>query len=203
MTRRTIEFSLENRFLVLLMATLIAVGGIYAVTRIPLDAIPDLSDVQVIVFTEYPGQAPRIIEDQVTYPIATRMLSVPYAKVVRGYSFFNFSFVYVLFEDGTDLYWARTRVLEYLSQIRGQLPPAVNPALGPDATALGQIFWYTLEGRDPQGRAVGGWDPEQDCGFESDEIITDGGGVVFIRNTGVEEAKYKWFTVREIAASIE
>jgi len=109
---RLIAFSLDNKFLVLLMAVFIGVGGVYAISRTPLDAIPDLSDVQVIVFTEYPGQAPRIVEDQVTYPITTKMLAVPYAKVVRGYSFFNFSFVYVIFEDGTDMYWARSRVLE-------------------------------------------------------------------------------------------
>ena len=110
----------------------------------PLDAIPDLSDVQVIVFAEYPGQAPRIVEDQVTYPIASKMLSVPFAKVVRGYSFFNFSFVYVIFEDGTDLYWARSRVLEYLSQLRSQLPPGITPSLGPDATGVGWAFMYAL-----------------------------------------------------------
>jgi Cu(I)/Ag(I) efflux system membrane protein CusA/SilA len=144
MIRRTIEFSLDNKFLVLLMAALIAIGGYYAVSRTPLDAIPDLSDVQVIIFTEYPGQAPRIVEDQVTYPLTTKMLSVPFAKVVRGYSFFNFSFVYIIFEDGTDLYWARSRVLEYLSQLQGQLPRGVTPTLGPDATGVGWAFMYTL-----------------------------------------------------------
>ena len=119
MIARVIDFSLENKLIVLLLALVLGLGGYYAIARTPLDAIPDLSDVQVIVFTEYPGQAPRIVEDQVTYPLTTKMLSVPYAKVVRGYSFFNFSFVYVIFEDGTDLYWARSRVLEYLSQLRG------------------------------------------------------------------------------------
>ncbi len=144
MIARVIRFSLENRFLILMLALLIGVGGYYAVARTPLDAIPDLSDVQVIVFTEYPGQAPRIVEDQVTYPLTTKMLSVPFAKVVRGYSFFNFSFVYVIFEDGTDLYWARSRVLEYLSQIQSQLPRGVTPTLGPDATGVGWAFMYTL-----------------------------------------------------------
>ena len=110
----------------------------------PLDAIPDLSDAQVIVYTEYPGQAPRIVEDQVTYPITTQLLAAPFAKAVRGYSFFGFSFVYVIFEDGTDLYWARSRVLEYMNQVSGQLPPAVTPTLGPDATGVGWAFMYVL-----------------------------------------------------------
>ncbi len=144
MIARIIRFSLENKFIVLLLALFIVLGGVYVLPRMPLDAIPDLSDVQVIVFTEYPGQAPRIIEDQITYPITTKMLSVPYAKVVRGYSFFNFSFVYVIFEDGTDLYWARSRVLEYLSQLQGQLPRGVTPTLGPDATGVGWAFIYSL-----------------------------------------------------------
>jgi len=144
MISRIIDFSLDNKFLILLMAGFIGLGGYFALSRTPLDAIPDLSDVQVIVFTEYPGQAPRIVEDQVTYPITTKMLSVPFAKVVRGYSFFNFSFVYVIFEDGTDLYWARSRVLEYLSQLQGQLPRGVSPQLGPDATGVGWAFMYTL-----------------------------------------------------------
>ncbi len=145
MIARVIDFSLENKLIVLLLALVLGLGGYYAIARTPLDAIPDLSDVQVIVFTEYPGQAPRIVEDQVTYPLTTKMLSVPYAKVVRGYSFFNFSFVYVIFEDGTDLYWARSRVLEYLSQLQGQLPRGVTPTLGPDATGVGWAFMYALE----------------------------------------------------------
>jgi Cu(I)/Ag(I) efflux system membrane protein CusA/SilA len=144
MIRRIIEFSLDNKFIVLLMMVAILAGGIHAAKNIRLDAIPDLSDVQVIVFTEYPGQAPRIVEDQVTYPLTTKMLSVPYAKVVRGYSFFNYSFVYVIFEDGTDMYWARSRVLEYLSQLRTQLPAGVSPQLGPDATGVGWAYQYTL-----------------------------------------------------------
>jgi Cu(I)/Ag(I) efflux system membrane protein CusA/SilA len=144
MIRRAIELSLANRFVVLLFALGLLLGGTYALRHIPLDALPDLSDVQVIVFTEYPGQAPRIVEDQVTYPITTKMLSVPHAQVVRGYSFFNYSFVYVIFEDGTDLYWARSRVLEYLSQLRGQLPAGVTPSLGPDASGVGWAFMYAL-----------------------------------------------------------
>jgi Cu(I)/Ag(I) efflux system membrane protein CusA/SilA len=120
-------------------------AGIYAVLNTPLDAIPDLSDVQVIIFTEYAGQAPQVVEDQVTYPLTTAMLAVPFAKVVRGYSFFGFSFVYIIFEDGTDMYWARSRVLEYLNFVSGRLPQGVTPSLGPDATGVGWVYEYTLE----------------------------------------------------------
>jgi len=145
MLARIIDLSLKNRFLVLVATLALVLGGVYAVRNIPLDAIPDLSDVQVIIYTEYPGQAPRIVEDQVTYPIASKMLGVPHAKVVRGYSFYGFSFVYVIFEDGTDLYWARSRVLEYLSALGRQLPAGVTPVLGPDATGVGWAFMYVLE----------------------------------------------------------
>ncbi|MCX7011469.1 MAG: efflux RND transporter permease subunit [Candidatus Sumerlaeota bacterium] len=144
MIKRIIQFSLGNKFIILLMMVGLVAGGVFALERIRLDAIPDLSDVQVIIFTEYPGQAPRIVEDQVTYPLTTKMLSVPFAKVVRGYSYFNFSFVYVIFEDGTDMYWARSRVLEYLSQMQSQLPAGVTPRLGPDATGVGWAFLYAL-----------------------------------------------------------
>ena len=144
MLQRVIDFSLRNKFIVLLGTMLLILGGIYAARHIPLDAIPDLSDTQVIIYTEWNGQAPNIIEDQVTYPITTKMLSVPKAKVVRGYSFYGFSFVYVIFEDGTDPYWARSRVLEYLSSISGQLPRNVTPSLGPDATGVGWAFMYSL-----------------------------------------------------------
>ncbi|HWX18364.1 MAG TPA: efflux RND transporter permease subunit [Candidatus Binatia bacterium] len=144
MLARLIDFSLKNKFLVLLATLGLVLGGIYAVLHIPLDAIPDLSDVQVIIYTEWPGQAPQIVQDQVTYPITTKMLSVPHSKVVRGYSFYGFSFVYVIFEDGTDPYWARSRVLEYLSGLGGQLPKNVSPTLGPDATGVGWAFMYSL-----------------------------------------------------------
>jgi Cu(I)/Ag(I) efflux system membrane protein CusA/SilA len=144
MLARLIEWSLRNRGLVLLATAFALVGGGWAAQHIRLDAIPDLSDVQVIIYTEYPGQAPQLVEDQVTYPITSKMLSVPYAKVVRGYSFFGFSFVYVIFEDGTDLYWARSRVLEYLSGLANQLPSGVTPQLGPDATGVGWAFMYVL-----------------------------------------------------------
>ncbi len=147
MLRRIIESSARNPVLIGLFALTIIGWGTYAVLHTPLDAIPDLSDVQVIVFTEYPGQAPQVVEDQVTYPLTTSMLSVPFAKVVRGYSFFGISFVYVIFEDGTDLYWARSRVLEYLNFVSGRLPAGVNPTLGPDATGVGWVFEYALVDR--------------------------------------------------------
>ena len=139
-----IRWSIVNRFLVLLASLMVSAWGVYAVMRTPLDALPDLSDVQVIIRTSYPGQAPRIVENQVTYPLTTTMLSVPGAKTVRGYSFFGDSFVYVLFEDGTDLYWARSRVLEYLNQAQSRLPPQAKASLGPDATGVGWIYQYSL-----------------------------------------------------------
>ena len=144
MLQRIIDFSLRNKFLVVLATLTLLLGGIYAVRHIPLDAIPDLSDTQVIIYTPWEGQAPNIVEDQVTYPITTKMLSVPKSKVVRGYSFYGFSFVYVIFEDGTDPYWARSRVLEYLSSITAQMPKGVTPSLGPDATGVGWAFMYSL-----------------------------------------------------------
>jgi Cu(I)/Ag(I) efflux system membrane protein CusA/SilA len=142
-----IRWSLQNRFLVLLATIVFAAWGTWAVSRTALDALPDLSDVQVIIRTSYPGQAPRIVEDQVTYPLTTTMLSVPGAKAVRGYSFFGDSFVYILFEDGTDLYWARSRVLEYLNQVQSRLPANVQPSIGPDATGVGWIYEYALVDR--------------------------------------------------------
>jgi len=144
MLTRIIDFSLKNKFIVLLATVALVLGGIYAMRNIPLDAIPDLSDTQVIIYTPWEGQAPNIIEDQVTYPITTKMLSVPRAKVVRGYSFYGYSFVYVIFDDGTDPYWARSRALEYLSSISGQLPKGVTPTLGPDATGVGWAFMYSI-----------------------------------------------------------
>jgi Cu(I)/Ag(I) efflux system membrane protein CusA/SilA len=144
MLSKIIEWSLRNRFIVVIGVLFAILGGVWAIEHTRLDAIPDLSDVQVIIYTQYPGQAPQVVEDQVTYPITSKMLAVPYAKVVRGYSFFGFSFVYVIFEDGTDLYWARSRVLEYLSGMAGQLPSGVSPQLGPDATGVGWAFMYVL-----------------------------------------------------------
>ena len=147
MLKAIIEFSLRNKFLVLAATVALVLGGVYALKTIPLDAIPDLSDTQVIIYTEWPGQAPQIVQDQLTYPITTKMLSVPKAKVVRGYSFYGFSFVYVIFEDGTDPYWARSRVLEYLNGIAGELPTGVTPRLGPDATGVGWAFMYSLNSK--------------------------------------------------------
>jgi copper/silver efflux system protein len=144
MIARLIGWSIQNRFLVLLATAMLAAWGVWAMLRIPLDAIPDLSDVQVIIRTTYPGQAPQIVESQVTYPLATTMLSVPGAKTVRGYSMFGDSYVYILFEDGTDLYWARSRVLEYLNQVQSRLPADAKPSLGPDATGVGWVFEYAL-----------------------------------------------------------
>ncbi len=145
-----IRWSIENRILVLIMTLFVTAWGLYSVSQTPVDALPDLSDVQVIIKTSYPGQAPQVVEDQVTYPLTTAMLSVPKAVTVRGYSFFGDSFVYVIFEDGTDLYWARSRVLEYLSQVAGQLPNDAKPSLGPDATGVGWVFEYALVDRSGQ-----------------------------------------------------
>jgi len=146
MLRKIIELSIRNRLMVILGALFVTGWGIWAVYNTSIDAIPDLSDAQVIIFTEYPGQAPQVVEDQVTYPLTTAMLSVPKAKVVRGYSFFGVSFVYVIFEDGTDIYWARSRVLEYLNFASGKLPSGVSPTLGPDATGVGWVYEYVVEG---------------------------------------------------------
>ncbi|MEF8714610.1 MAG: CusA/CzcA family heavy metal efflux RND transporter [Accumulibacter sp.] len=148
MLAKLIDWSSRNRFLVLLATLFVIVGGIVAILRTPLDALPDLSDVQVIVYTEYPGQAPQVVEDQVTYPLTTAMLSVPKAKVVRGFSFFGASFVYLIFEDGTDIYWARSRVLEYLNFASSRMPRGVTPQIGPDATGVGWVYQYALLARD-------------------------------------------------------
>jgi Cu(I)/Ag(I) efflux system membrane protein CusA/SilA len=145
MLGRIIEWSARNVFLVLLATVFIVIAGIYAAWKTPLDALPDLSDVQVIVYTEYPGQAPQVVEDQITYPLTTAMLGVPRSKVVRGFSFFGASFVYVIFEDGVDVYWARSRVLEYLNFASSRLPKGVTPSLGPDATGVGWVFQYVIQ----------------------------------------------------------
>ncbi|HWI16891.1 MAG TPA: CusA/CzcA family heavy metal efflux RND transporter, partial [Vicinamibacterales bacterium] len=147
MIARLIHWSIANRFLVLLATVMLAAAGVWSLARTPLDALPDLSDVQVIIRTSYPGQAPQIVENQVTYPLTTTMLSVPGAKTVRGYSFFGDSFVYILFDDGTDPYWARSRVLEYLNQVQSRLPPQAKPSLGPDATGVGWVYEYALVDR--------------------------------------------------------
>jgi len=162
MIANLIRWSIYNRWLVLLATVTVSAWGVWAMFRTPLDAIPDLSDVQVIIRTTYPGQAPQIVENQVTYPLATTMLSVPGAKTVRGYSMFGDSFVYILFEDGTDPYWARSRVLEYLNQVQSRLPPQAKTALGPDATGVGWVYEYALIDRSgkmdlSQLRALQDW----------------------------------------------
>jgi len=150
-----IRWSIVNRLLVVLAALGLAVAGAFAIRATPVDALPDLSDVQVVVRTNYPGQAPQIVEDQVTYPMSAAMLSVPGARSVRGYSFFGDSFVYVIFDEGVDLYWARSRVLEYMSQARERLPEAARSSIGPDATGVGWVYQYALVDR------TGGHDPGQ------------------------------------------
>src|SRR5690349_19779168 len=146
MIARLIGWSARNLLLVLFGTGFAAAAGFWALLHLPLDAIPDLSDTQVIVYTEYSGQAPQVIEDQVTYPLATAMLTVPKSKVVRGFSFFGVSFVYVIFEDGTDIYWARSRVLEFLNGAAQRLPAGVTPTLGPDATGVGWVYQYVVRG---------------------------------------------------------
>ncbi len=150
MINAIINGSLRNRFMVLIATLVIALTGLYAYKNVALDAIPDLSDVQVIILTKYPGQSPQVVEDQVTYPLTTAMLAVPDTKVVRGYSFFGISFVYLIFADGTDIYWARSRVLESLNQVSGRLPSGVTPTLGPDATGVGWVYEYALVDRTGQ-----------------------------------------------------
>ena len=142
MIARLIEASARNALIVLLATVFVVGAGIWALVHTPLDAIPDLSDTQVIVYTEFPGQAPQVVEDQVTYPLTTALLAVPRAKVVRGFSNFGVSFVYIVFEDGTDLYWARSRVLEYLNFAQKRLPAGVTPSLGPDASGVGWVYQY-------------------------------------------------------------
>ena len=144
MIESIITAALRDRVMVIIATVIITLVGFFAYKNVPLDAIPDLSDVQVIVFTEYPGQSPQVVEDQVTYPLTTSMLAVPKTKVVRGYSFFGMSFVYIIFEDDTDMYWARSRVLESLNYISGRLPQGITPTLGPDATGVGWVYEYAL-----------------------------------------------------------
>jgi copper/silver efflux system protein len=148
MLNKIIDWSARNIFMVLLATLFIIIGGVYAVMKTPIDALPDLSDVQVIVYTEYPGQAPQVVEDQVTYPLTTSMLSVPKSRVVRGFSYFGASFVYIIFEDGTDIYWARSRVLEYLNFASSRMPKGVTPSLGPDATGVGWVYQYVVLARN-------------------------------------------------------
>jgi copper/silver efflux system protein len=160
MIARIIDWSARNIMIVLIATALAAAGGVYALRHLPLDAIPDLSDTQVIVYTTYPGQAPQVVEDQVTYPLATSMLTVPKSKVVRGFSFFGVSFVYIIFEDGTDIYWARSRVIEYLNAAASRLPKGVTPVLGPDATSVGWVYQYAIASKDlnlAETRSIQDW----------------------------------------------
>ena len=154
MIESIIRWSVANRLLIVLLSLILAAGGGYVMVKTPVDAIPDLSDVQVIVKTSFPGQAPQVVEDQVTYPLTTAMLAVPGAETVRGYSMFGDSYVYVIFEDGTDIYWARSRVLEYLNGIRQQLPSGVEPTLGPDATGVGWVYEYSLTDFGPRAQVL-------------------------------------------------
>jgi len=141
---RIIDGSARNKFIVLVGTLLAVLWGVYAIKQTPLDALPDLSDTQVIIFTEWMGRSPNLVEDQVTYPLTTTFLAAPKVKLVRGFTMFGMSFVYVIFEDGTDIYWARSRVIEYLSKLQGRLPPGVTPQVGPDATGVGWVLEYAL-----------------------------------------------------------
>src|SRR5512139_764923 len=209
MLKGIIDFSLKNRFIVLLGTLALALGGVYAVKNIPLDAIPDLSDVQVIIYTEWPGQAPQIVQDQVTYPITTKMLSVPQAKVVRGYSFSGFSFVYVIFEDGRDIYWARSRVLEYLSGLSGRLPQGVSPSLGPDATGVGWAFMYSINStnRDlAELRSMQDWYLRyQLASVEGVSEVASVGGFVKQYQVTVDPAKLRAYdlSISEVAMAVQ
>src|SRR5881392_3323303 len=184
MIAKLIRWSIANRFLVLLATLMVTAWGVWSLSRTPLDAIPDLSDVQVIIRTTFPGQAPQIVENQITYPLTTTMLSVPGAKSVRGYSMFGDSFVYILFDDGTDPYWARSRVLEYLNQVQSRLPAQAKASLGPDATGVGWIYEYALvdrTGRHDLGqlRAIQDWFLKYELKSVPDvaEVATVGGMV--------------------------
>ncbi len=209
MLRAIIDASLRNRFLVLITTLGLILGGIYSLLHIPLDAIPDLSDTQVIVYTEWPGQAPQIVEDQVTYPISTKMLSVPKAKVARGYSFYGYSFVYVIFEDGTDPYWARSRVLEYLNSLGGSLPKNVTPTLGPDATGVGWAFMYTLQSRErdlAELRTLQDWHLKyQLASVEGVAEVASVGGYVKQYQVAVDPTKLRAYglTLMDVSAAVK
>lgn len=153
MINRIIEFSLKNRLIIIALYLLVAGWGYWALLRTPIDAIPDLSDNQVIIFTDWVGRSPQEVEDQVTYPLSTALQGMPGVRAVRGQSAFGFSMINVIFEDAVDLYWARTRVLERLNLVKAQLPAGVAPTLGPDASGVGQIFWYTVEGDTAGGKS--------------------------------------------------
>lgn len=209
MLKGIIDFSLKNKFIVLLGTIVLVLAGVYAVKNIPLDALPDQSDVQVIIYTEWSGQAPQIVQDQVTYPITTKMLSVPKAKVVRGYSFYGYSFVYVIFQDGTDPYWARSRVLEYLSGLSGRLPQGVSPSLGPDATGVGWAFMYSINStnRDlAQLRSMQDWYLRyQLASVEGVSEVASIGGFVKQYQVTVDPAKLRAFnlSISDVAMAVK
>src|SRR6476620_4861475 len=209
MLKGIIDFSLRNKFIVLLATLALVFAGVFALRNIPLDAIPDLSDTQVIIYTEWSGQAPQIVQDQVTYPITTKMLSVPRAKVVRGYSFYGFSFVYVIFEDGTDPYWARSRVLEYLSGLSGRLPQGVAPSLGPDATGVGWAFMYSINStnRDrAELRSIQDWYLRyQLASVEGVSEVASVGGFVKQYQVTVDPTKLRAYnlSLKEVSMAIE
>jgi Cu(I)/Ag(I) efflux system membrane protein CusA/SilA len=209
MLKAVINFSLRNKFVVLVGTVLLVGGGFYALRHIPLDAIPDLSDTQVIIYAEWPGQAPQLVQDQVTYPITTKMLSVPGATVVRGYSFYGFSFVYVIFKDGTDPYWARSRVLEYLNGLTDSLPRDVTPRLGPDATGVGWAFMYSLNSpkRDlAELRSIQDWYLKyQLSSVEGVAEVASVGGFVKQYQITVDPDRLRAYglSLRDIAAAVE
>jgi copper/silver efflux system protein len=199
MIARLIRWCTEHRAMVILLTAFLVVAGVWSVFHITVDAIPDLSDVQVVIRTEYPGQAPQIIEDQVTYPLTTAMLAVPYAKVVRGYSMFGSSFVYIIFADGTDLYWARSRVLEQLSFVGGKLPAGVSPQLGPDATGVGWIFEYALvTGKYCASHPDGAWhDPASDRWFASADEAPEEARPRLVHHRVFDEARVIYADLQE------
>ena len=159
MIGKIIEWSARNAFLVLLLTLGAVLWGVWALNRMPLDALPDLSDTQVIIYTEWPGRSPDLVEDQITYPVSSTLLAAPRVQAVRGYSFLGSSFIYVIFDEGTDIYWARSRVLEYLQAVKNKVPANVNPVLGPDATSLGWGFSYALKDETGQDRPGHGRHP--------------------------------------------
>ena len=200
-----IRWSVSNRFFVLLTTLIIIGGGLFTLKNTPIDALPDLSDVQVIIKTSYPGQAPQVVEDQVTYPLTTAMLSVPGAKTVRGFSFFGDSYVYIIFDDSTDLYWARSRVLEYLSQVAPNLPENARPQLGPDATGVGWIYLYALVDRTgkndiSQLRSLQDWFLKyelQTVPGVSEVSALGGKSKLILKNCGLMRSRYhisKWLS---------
>ena len=209
MLEKIIDFSLRNKFFIVVATIGLVCGGLYALRNTPLDAIPDLSDTQVIIYTEWPGQAPQLVQDQVTYPLTTKMLSVPKAKVVRGYSYYGFSFVYVIFEDGTDIYWARSRVLEYLNSIGNTLPKNVTPSLGPDASGVGWAFMYSLSStnRDlAELRSMQDWYLRYQLGsVEGVAEVASVGGFVRQYQVTVDPTKLRAYnlSITEIRTAIE